>query len=145
MSFFHPSVSFFFSRTRGTQEEDALLTIPGSDAAPVVTPRHTWLEHPVLKDSFWYKALNELVEANSAFEYRISDSSGSGTLLGRQVYRTLFGDNGDEEGSVIPLWFVLRMRVEREEVPFFGITFESKMQRHQAFDKWAARVLALPR
>lgn len=31
---------------------------------------------------------------------------------------------------------VLKMRVEREEVPFCGTRFESKAQRHQVFDKW---------
>lgn len=56
----------------------------------------------------------------------------------------LFRDNDDREGSVIPPSSVLRMKVEREEAPFCGIRFESKTRRHQAFDKWAGRVLALP-
>lgn len=67
------------------------------------------------------------------------------TLLDRQVYWILSGDNDDDEGSVIPPRSVLRIRVEREEVPFYGVRFESKMQRQQALDKWAGRVPALSR
>lgn len=44
---------------------------------------------------------------------------------------------------MVPPRSVLRMRVEREEVPFCGIIFEWKTQRHQAFNIWAKRVLAL--
>lgn len=39
---------------------------------------------------------------------------------------------------------VLRMTVEREEVPFYNIRFESKPQRHQAFDKWVGQVIVQP-
>lgn len=39
---------------------------------------------------------------------------------------TLSGDNDDGEGSVIPPWSVLMMRIGREEVLFCGIRFESK-------------------
>lgn len=44
---------------------------------------------------------------------------------------------------MFPPRFVLWMRIEREEVPFCDIWFQSRTQRHQAFDKWAGRVLAL--
>lgn len=33
------------------------------------------------------------------------------------------------------------MRVEKEEVPFFDIRFKPKTERHEAFDKWAGRVM----
>lgn len=54
----------------------------------------------------------------------------------------LFRDGDDREGYVIAARSVLRMRAEREEVPFYGFCFESKTQRHQAFDKWVGRVRA---
>lgn len=40
----------------------AFLIISASNAVPVLTPRHTWLELPVVKDCFWDKALNEPIE-----------------------------------------------------------------------------------
>lgn len=49
----------------------AFLTISGSNAVPVPTPRHAWPEHPIVKDSFWGKALNEWVEASHMFEYSV--------------------------------------------------------------------------
>lgn len=96
-SFFRHLVSFLLFCTHGNEEKMDLLTIPGSIVVPVPTPTHTWLEHPVVKDSFSDKALNEAVEANFAFEYQSSDSSGSGTSLDRKVYRALFLDNDDGE------------------------------------------------
>lgn len=32
---------------------------------------------------------------------------------------------------------ILRMRVEKEELPSCNFIFKSKAQRHQAFHKWA--------
>lgn len=58
------------------------------------------------------------VEVSPAFEYRSTESFGTGTLLDRQVFRTLFHDNDDDKGSVIPPMSVLRMRTEREDVLF---------------------------
>lgn len=110
----------------------ALLTISSSNTVLVPTPRHTLLEHLVVKNSFWVKALNEPVEANFVFEYRSSYSSGSGTLDSNPP--ELFRDNNNGEGLVIPPRSFLKMRVEREKVPFCGIRFQSKMQRHEASD-----------
>lgn len=53
------------------------------------------------QDLFWKKALNDPVEAWPTFEYLGSESTRSGIALSREVHRTLFGDNGDEEGSTI--------------------------------------------
>lgn len=61
-----------------------------------------------------------------------------------QVYWPLFRDNDDSDGSVIAPRSVLRMRFEREEVPFYGVRFKSKSQRHQASDKCVVRVTAQP-
>lgn len=64
--------------------------------------------------------------------------------LSRQVYRMLFPDNDNDEGSVVGPRSILGMRVKREEVPFSNIQFEPKAQRYQIFDKWAGRVMAQP-
>lgn len=79
-----------------------------------------------MKNYFWDMALMVPVEASPAFEYWSSDSSRSGTPLDRQVFGTLFHDNDDGEGSVVPPRYVLRMRIEREEIHFYNIRFESK-------------------
>lgn len=54
-------------------------------------------------------------QANSVFEYWSSGSFGSGTVLGCQVYRMLFSDNDDVEGSMIRLRFILMIRVKRKK------------------------------
>lgn len=59
-----------------------------------------------------------------------------------QVYRTLFQDNDDGEGSIIDPGSIPRMQVVREEVEFYSIKIESKAIRHQAFDKWARWIIA---
>lgn len=53
----------------------------------------------------------------------------------------MFHDNDDSEGATIPPKSVLRMGIERAEVPFYVIKFEYKVHRHQAFDKWVSKPL----
>lgn len=96
----------------------------------------------MVKDSFWKKALNNLVEAGPTLEFPSSESTRSGTPLNHQVYRILFKDQDDWQCSIIGPRSILRMRVEREEVPMCDICFESKAQRHRLFDKWAGKLLA---
>lgn len=40
---------------------------------------------------------------------------------------------------------VLKMHVQREEVPFYMTKFESKLHRHHIFYLWASFILAQPR
>lgn len=53
----------------GSKEEDGFFNILASNLVFVPIPRHTWLEHPVVKVSFWEKVLNDPVEAGPAFKY----------------------------------------------------------------------------
>lgn len=41
----------------------ALLTIPSSNSVLIPTKRHTWMEHPVVKDLFKKRTMNDPVEA----------------------------------------------------------------------------------
>lgn len=82
--------------------------------------------------------MNKPVEASFAFEYWSLDSSSSGMSLDRQVYRALFRDNDDGEGSVIPTMSILRIRVKREEVRFYNIRFELNTQRQQVLMGWTS-------
>lgn len=91
-----------------------------------------WPEQPIVKDSFWDKALNEPVESNYGFECGSSDNSGSGMLLDPQICGQCSLIMTTEKVQYIPPRSVLRMRLEREDVPFCGIRFEFKTQRHQA-------------
>lgn len=67
----------------------------------------------MVKGSFWKKALNNPVEAGLAFKFVGFESTGSNTPLNHHVYRTLFRDNDDGDGSVIGPRSILRMRVEK--------------------------------
>lgn len=113
----------------GTKEEDGASYHPGSNAILTGMPRHTWSGHPVMRDYLWVRALHAPVKASSTFDYQSSDSSDSEMPLDQQTFWTLFHDNDDGEGSVFPPRSVLWMMIEREEFPFYGIRFESKMQR----------------
>lgn len=46
--------------------------------------------------------------------------------------------------ATVPPRFVVRMRIEREEVLFCSIKFESMAHKYQFFDKWAGHILAQP-
>lgn len=83
----------------------ALLTIPGSKSVPIPTKTQTWTEHPVIKDSFLKRALNDSIEAGPALEFVGCVSTGSVAPLSYHVYR---------------------MRVKREKVLMCDIHFESK-------------------
>lgn len=122
----------------------ALFTLPSSTSVPVSIPMHTLPEHPIVKDSFWEKALNDPIEAGPAFEYLTSGFIRSGLPLDCQIYRTLFQDNDDCEGPMISPTSIPKMRIKREEVPFCGTRFESKAQTHQVFNKWVGWVIAQP-
>lgn len=96
-----------------------------------------------MKHYFWDKAFEDLIEAGSSFEYRSSNSSVSGIPRIDRISWTLFSNNNDDEGLIILSRSILRMHVEREEVSFCNIKFESKAQRHQLFDKWARHIIVL--
>lgn len=61
------------------------------------------------------------VEAGTPFEDRSSNS-----FAESEGYRTLYPDNNDSKRVVIPPRSVLRMRVEKDEMPFSAIHFLSK-------------------
>lgn len=47
------------------------------------------------------------------------------------VYQTLFRNHHEEERIDVIPWSILRMRIERAEVPWADIRFESKKKNHQ--------------
>lgn len=61
--------------------------------------------------------MNDSVEAGPAFKYLSSGSTRSGLSLDLLVYRTLLCDNDEGEGPATDPRSILRMRLEREEVP----------------------------
>lgn len=134
----------FFLFLNGSQERSTILTVHSSNAIPVPIERHTWSAHPIVKDYFWDRVPKDLVEAGYPFKYKSADSFTSGVPLNNQSFQTLLHDSENGEGELIPPKSVLRMRIEREEVQFYNIKFESKAQRHQFFDKWAGHILAQP-
>lgn len=104
---FRSSLAFFLSVSMVPEKKTALLTISDPNSVPVSTPRHTWPDHRVVKHSFWEKALKGPVEEGHEFEYLSFRSICSGTTLDQSVYRTLFRDYDDGEGSVLlpgPSW-----------------------------------------
>lgn len=78
--------------------------------------------------------MNDIVEAGPAFELVDSESTGSETPLSHHVCK-MFTDKGDDEGSIIGPRSILRMRVEREEVPWCDILLEPKAQHYQLLHK----------
>lgn len=84
-----------------------------------------------------------LQRQNHHFSSRILNPE-TGTSPSHHVYKPLFKDNDDGEGSLIGPRSILRVQVEREEVPWCDICFKSKAQCHQSFYKWARRIMAKP-
>lgn len=64
-------------------------------------------------------------------------------LAGPRIF-TLFRDHPEGHGVTIPPRSILRMRVERSELPFSLMRFESKARCHDIFNAWAAHVLSQP-
>lgn len=78
-----------------------------------------------------------MVEAGTPYETRGSDS-------GVQAFQTFFLDNEEGQGIIIPPRSILRMQVERLEIPFSTLKFEPKFRRHDLFESWVGRILAQP-
>lgn len=83
----------------------------------------------MVKDHFWERVRIGPVEAEAPAE-------GASLEGGVQNFQTLFRDNEDGHGVTIPPRSVLRMCVERPEIPFGFIRFESKVRRHNDFQSW---------
>lgn len=67
--------------------------------------------------------MSHTVETRRPFEFMDSKSIGRETPLSDHVYKTLFMDNDDDEGSIIVSKSILRMRLQREEVLWCNIHF----------------------
>lgn len=74
---------------------------------------------------------------STPFEDRSSNSS-----VESEGYRTLYPDNNDGKGAMIPPLSILRMRVEKEEMSFSTVHFLSKSHQHKKFKEWAKVILA---
>lgn len=48
-------------------------------------------------------------------------------------------------GITIPPRFIIRIHMEPSEVPFGMVKFELKARRHDLFESWATRILAMER
>lgn len=64
----------------------------------------------------WVQVAKGLVEVGLPFEYESSDF-----FRGPLNFKALFFNRDNGEGAVVPPWSVLKMLVEKEEVPFCGI------------------------
>lgn len=89
----------------------------------IPTSSYTWSQHPVVKDYFWDRALKSLVEAGSSFEYRSPHSSDSGVTMNKKRSELSSSILTKVKGQLFFPKFVLRMGVERKEVPFYIIKF----------------------
>lgn len=69
-------------------------------------------------------------------------AEGSSSAGRVQSYQTLFRDNDEGHGVTVPPRSVVRMRVERSELPFGLIRFEAKARRHTDFKTWMDHILS---
>lgn len=99
-----PLLNFFYFFSIAPKRQPDLLIVQGSHNVLMPTERHTWALHPMAKDHFWDQLAKGMVEAGSPFEYRSSDSSAE-----PQSFKTLFMDNKDGEGAIIPPRSVLKI------------------------------------
>lgn len=90
-------------------------------------------------DIFWDNITKSFTEADTSFEDQSSNSPAES-----DGYRTLYPDNNEDKGVVVPPQSILRMMVDKEEMPFCAVWFVSKTQQHQKFDAWAKLILAQP-
>lgn len=76
----------------------------------------------------------------SLFE-QSSDSFGESTTL---EHKTPFIDNKEGDGTFIHPRLILRMRIEREEIWYTELRFESESQSNVFFANWASMLLTNP-
>lgn len=113
----------------------AVITNPGTNDIPMPPPEISWPRHPVAQDHFWENVRKAPIEA----EVPAESSSSAG---GAQSFQTLFRDNNEGHGVTISPRSVVRMRVERSEMPFGFVRFEAKTRRHAGFKTWMDHVLS---
>lgn len=63
--------------------------------------------------------------------------------MAHHVYKTIFLDSKDGEGSTINPRSIIRW-VKKAEVPWSDIRFKLKSQKHQVFDKWVGKIMNDP-
>lgn len=97
--FFQSSSSFLTYSLMTPKKQFALLTIPNTDAVHAPPERHTWALHHIVKDdAFWYNVAKGFTGTCTPFEDRSSNSSAES-----EGHRTLYSDNNEGKGVVIPL------------------------------------------
>lgn len=116
-----PSSSFRFKKTASMAPKKpwAILSNPRTNDIRLPPLEATWTRHPVPRAP---------IEAEVLTECR-------GSVRGVQNFQNFFRDNNDSLGVTIPLRLVVRMRVERSEIPFGFVRFESKARRQADFGK----------
>lgn len=89
--------------------------------------KYLWALHPIVKDDiFWDNITKGFTETGTSFEDRSSNLSAES-----DGHRTLYPDNNEGKGVVVPPQSMLRMRVEKEEMPFCSVRFVSETQQHE--------------
>lgn len=78
---------------------------------------------------------NEMHEAGIPFESMDEDK--------HHDYQTLFGDHPEGEGIIVDPRSILRMRIEKVEVPWSDLRFETKAQSHRSYDAWVRKLLVI--
>lgn len=132
--FLHVPFSIAMASEKPTSSR-TVLTLLGTNDVPFPPAEIGWPLHPFVRDNFWERVGQHPVEAGVPFEDR--DSAG-----GAQNFQTLFRDHPEGHGVTIPPRSILRMRVERFELPFSLMRFESKARCHDILNAWAAHVLS---
>lgn len=99
------------------------MTYPDSKAYPMATSGHVWPECAVMKERFWKMVNHSQTEQSSDF-------SGESTTL---EYKTPFMDKKKGEGIFVNSRSILRMRIERAEVAWTKLLFETKSQSNIIF------------
>lgn len=102
-----------------TKKPWVVLTLLGTDDVPLPPLDVTWTRHQVVQDYFWEKVRQAPIDAEVTFECRGSDG-------GVQNFQTLFRDNNEGHRISLPPKCVIRMRVERSELPFKMVRFDQR-------------------
>lgn len=111
-----------------------VITNPGMNDIPLPPLKISWPRHLVAQDHFWENVRRAPMEAEVSTE-------GSSSAGGVQSFQTLFRDNNEGHGVIIPPRSVVRMRVEPCEIPFGFVRFKAKTHRHADFKTWMDHIL----
>lgn len=118
------------------QRKAGVLTYPGTSNVPRPTARDVWPLCPMTNDSF-YVMVDMPLGATIAFEI-VNE-------VEHHIYQNLFEDHSGGEGIAMDSWSILRMSIERADVPWSDLGFKSKTQSHQPYHAWVKKIVPILR